>query len=183
LLFDPLSCRRPRPASLREEAQLIRKDLAESPLRARQAAAGFKQWVDSAILSPLPEDHKMAYRRSRSQWIIESESGQLCLAFPEAPRYRVDHAPCQVTGTVASVSLQAIELTHVAFTEVEGLLPRKPHRHDRLRVVPCVTTDMMRPSPSWCHAGFVRPGEKIVLVVTLHRCVLSNRVIGAVTAE
>ena len=183
LLFDPLSRGCSRAASLREEAMLVRKEIAESPLRAQLAAAAFKRWVESEVPEPLHEDHEMASRRSRSQWIMESESGQLCLVFPETPRYKVDSAPCQVSGTTAWVSMHAIELTQLACTEFEGNSGGRLGRLARLRVIPSVNSDATKRRLPWTLATQVRPGDRLVLVVTLQRCVLSNRVVGAVLSE
>jgi hypothetical protein len=182
LLFDPLSRSHSRPASLHDEAQLVRNDLAESPLRARQAAAGLKRWADSDIPAPLHADHEMAYRRSKSQWIMESESGQLCLVFPEAPRYRVDPEPCQVRGMVASVSLRTIELKRV-WSESADRLSAKKEQTSSLRVIPRATDGGQQRVVPWRLAQDVRPGEMLLVNATLYRCLLSNRVIGAIAAE
>ncbi|WP_372526660.1 hypothetical protein [Piscinibacter sp.] len=182
LLFDSLASGRSRPASLHDEAQLVRKDLGDSPLRARQAAAGLKKWAASSVPAPLDPGHELAYRRSRTQWIFESESGQLCLMFAEAPRYKVDPKPCQVSGTVASVSLRAIELRQV-YSGLEDQSPANLDQRGFLRVIPCAIGEGKLRAVPWQLAQQVRPGEIVSVNVTLHRCLLSNQVIGAVVAE
>jgi hypothetical protein len=182
LLFDPLSRSRSRPASLLDEAQVVRKDVAESPLRARQALAGLKKWADSKIPAPLQPDYEMAYRRSKAQWIFESESGQLCLEFPEAPRYKVDSEPCQVAGLVASVSLRAIELKH-AWSDCANQLSATKVRIPSLRLIPRAAHEGGHRAAPWRLAQDVRPGEMLSVDVTLYRCLLSSRVVGAIAVE
>ena len=100
LLFDPLVKSRSRPATLLDEAELLRKELQALPMYAKQAAAGFKEWAAQEVPTPIDPMHEMAYRRSKTQWIMEVDTGQRCLDFPEVERYKVDAQSCQITGKI-----------------------------------------------------------------------------------
>jgi len=86
LLFDPLVPGRSRPRSLPDEARLVWLDICSSPIRALQAASGLEKWAGSEMRAPVDPHQEMAFRRSKRQWTLESESGQICVVFPEVPR-------------------------------------------------------------------------------------------------
>jgi hypothetical protein len=180
-LFD-LVIARSTPKSLPDEARLVWADICDSHLRALQAASGLEKWSKSetpTVLDPLLD---MAFRRSREQWTFEVESGQLCLEFPEVPRYLIDEAPSEVHGIVDAVFSRALILRQVrigpsdvasAGISLQGPLRIAPDRNDM--------------PPNWgspCQPRLqVWPGRNISLPATLCRCLLSRQIIGAVAQE
>jgi len=183
LLFDPLTRSRSRPNSLVEEAKLCWRDIEESPLQALRAARGLMRWAAFAeTSSPLDPLHELAYRRSKQQWQIESECGQLTLAFPDCPRYIADSPPAEVCGVIETMSTRAITLRQPNFINAD---PSRTGANlpNRLRVVPPATSPRSERSIPWLAAQEARPETLLALTVTLHRCLVSKRVIGAIVTE
>lgn len=181
ILFDPLAPGRTRPRSLPDEARLLWEEICNSKLRALQAARGLEKWASNTD-TPADPLHEMAFRRAKTQWTFESEAGQASVVFPEVPRYLVDDAPSEVSGIVDSVLPRAVVLRHVTARLVGESTPSIALRGS-LRVVPCHDRVVVKRATPWPLVLKVWPGKPLSMPVTLHRCLLSRRVIGAVAHE
>lgn len=175
LLFDAAA--NPKQASLRHEVLLVRNAISKAPLQARIAATELVEWATGPRETRLDPVHELAFRRARQQWTIENDSGQLCLAFPDARRYLVDDT-CRIRGTVEYVSIDSVGLRQVEIFAKNADAPEVP-LGGRIKL------GQMRPlnrPVSTC--GPARPkvqlADTLELSVTLLRCVLTRRPIGAI---
>ncbi|GAB4566588.1 MAG: hypothetical protein Tsb007_39650 [Rhizobacter sp.] len=179
LLFDPLARSRSRPGSMVEEAKLLWRDIEASPMRALLAARGLMKWATfAAAPSPLDPQHELAYRRSKQQWQLESECGQLTLAFADCPRYIADPLPVEICGVIETMSMRVITLRQPKFINDDDARTGA-NLPSRLRVVPPATGPRSERSIPWHAVQEARPETLLALTVTLHRCLVSKRVIGA----
>jgi hypothetical protein len=181
-LFDPLSAPPSKPRSLQDEARLVWTDICNSRLRTLQAASGLERWSRFSTPTPLDPLHELAFRLSRRQWIFEAESGQLCLEFPEVPRYLVDHDPSQIHGVVDAVFSRAIVMrqARIGPSDIASSVITLP---GPLRIVPDRNGAEPKRGVPWQLTSQVSPGESLSLPAKLHRCRLSRRVVGAVASD
>jgi len=165
-------------ASLRQEVQLVRQSISKAPLRVRLASDGLMAWAVGDRTSRLDPVHELVYRRSRQQWLIENETGQLCLPFADVPRYLVDEAPCRIRGRVEFVSTRTIGLSHVEVVTRETAEPAVL-KDGCLKVMRAnLKSHESISSPETM--GGALPGQDVNIVATIHRCLLTRRPVGAI---
>ena len=176
LLFDIAA--NPKEASLHQEVALIRKAICRAPLQARIAANELLDWAAGPMQSRLDPVHELIFRRSKQQWSIENESGQLCLAFVNVPRYSIDKVSCRIRGTVEYVSIRSIGLRNVEIFAKNAADSEIP-QGGRLRVAqPHLVTE---PAHNFApKKPEVRLAHVVELGATLHRCLLTRRPLGAI---
>lgn len=179
LLFDAAA--NPKEASLRHEVLLVRKAISKAPLQARIAANDLVEWATGPRQTRLDPVHELAFRRARQQWLMENETGQLCLAFPDAPRYLTDERSCRIRGMVEVVSTTFFGLRHVEIYFENAELPEVP-AGGRLRVLQTRRADDSVPTSSAAEPETLL-ARCVEMDVTVHRCLLTKRPIGAVASK
>jgi hypothetical protein len=167
-------------ASLRQEVQLVRQSISKTPLRVRLASDGLMAWAVGDRTSRLDPVHELVYRRSRQQWLIENETGQLCLPFADVPRYLVDEAPCRIRGRVEFVSTRTVGLSQVEVTTTETSEPQVL-QDGRLKVIRGNPKSIDVTSSPETMAALL-PGHDVNMVATIHRCLLTRRPVGAIAS-
>jgi hypothetical protein len=166
-LFDPLTPGASRPANLEAEALAVFEELSAARVRVTRLAQALAPGNDrdarvEAAKDPLAE---LLVRQSRRQWHICRGQDVVQLDFPAMPAFYVDSTSTVIAGVLSETALGRLTLKGVVGS---SNIEAKEH----LRVE-CSMIDS-----AWLSMPAV--GSYVRVQVRFHRCVRTDRVVGAV---